>query len=460
MTQPLSAEDLSEKIKKLEKEITEHHLHRLVGIEKVVKEFFGLHLPQASEILDLETGSGILSAKLQARGYSNVDALDEDKNVIDKLRALRLYRNYINKPIHGINSTGLHEESYDCIISAGGIAPDAISPLEINEILRILKEDGVLLFAERADYHSTEFGLFEGNLRMMEKDGKLQILKVENFQDKWMDTEGVFYAIKRCPTQLPEYAKKKLPTAFYAEVDRIIRDESSSDTRGQFYDQWSDNYDTSLVVVGHYTGHIKCVEAFLKLGLDRKVNILDLACGTGLLGLELNKKGYDMVDGLDHSIGMLDKSKERDIYKNYILCDVGDIGSIPVNNESYDVVLSSNGFAPGQILPTAFPEIFRVLRPGGYMIFTMRDGYQHTSQQFSMLELDINDLVNSGEAELIVGPVIFPHFLLQHSGRFYMMRKPAVHHYALHSPHHSPAHSPKMARKQMDHEMGHKSFAY
>ena len=39
-----------------------------------------------------------------------------------------------------------------------------------------------------------------------------------------------------------------------------------------------------------------------------------------------------MVDGLDHSIGMLDKSKERDIYKNYILCDVGDIGSIPVNN--------------------------------------------------------------------------------------------------------------------------------
>ena len=51
------------------------------------------------------------------------------------------------------------------------------------------------------------------------------------------------------------------------------------------------------------------------------------------------------------------------------------------------------------------------------MIFTMRDGYQHTSQQFSMLELDINDLVNSGEAELIVGPVIFPHFLLQHSGR-------------------------------------------
>ena len=50
-------------------------------------------------------------------------------------------------------------------------------------------------------------------------------------------------------------------------------------------------------MVGHYTGHIKCVEAFLKLGLDRKVNILDLACGTGLLGLEVKKiKGNTVGD--------------------------------------------------------------------------------------------------------------------------------------------------------------------
>ena len=53
--------------------------------------------------------------------------------------------------------------------------------------LVVLVLDGVLLNI----LSNSEFGLFEGNLRMMEKDGKLQILKVENFQDKWMDTEGV-----------------------------------------------------------------------------------------------------------------------------------------------------------------------------------------------------------------------------------------------------------------------------
>ena len=46
-------------------------------------------------------------------------------------------------------------------------------------------------------------------------------------------------------------------------------------------------YDSDLVLVGNYTGHTKCVDAFLKLGLDRSTYILDLAAGTGLLGAEV-----------------------------------------------------------------------------------------------------------------------------------------------------------------------------
>ena len=42
---------------------------------------------------------------------------------------------------------------------------------------------------------------------------------------------------------------------------------------------------------------------------------------------------------------------------------------------------ASNGFAPGQIYPTAIPEILRVMRPGGYLLWTMREGYQQKSQR-------------------------------------------------------------------------------
>merc|ERR1711971_561571 len=100
------------------------------------------------------------------------------------------------------------------------------------------------------------------------------------------------------------------------------------------YDDWCDKYDEDLVIVGNYTGHTKCVEAFLKLGLDRKVAILDLAAGTGLLGAEVGAHGYECVDGLDASLGMLGQARKQTIYQDYIVAMVDGLGSIPINDST------------------------------------------------------------------------------------------------------------------------------
>jgi hypothetical protein len=41
------------------------------------------------------------------------------------------------------------------------------------------------------------------------------------------------------------------------------------------------------------------------------------------------------------------QARKQGIYKNYIQATVDRLGSIPVNNETYDVILMANGFAPG-----------------------------------------------------------------------------------------------------------------
>ena len=71
------------------------------------------------------------------------------------------------------------------------------------------------------------------------------------------------------------------------QISDILVDNSDPENRIKFYDDWCDKYDEDLVVVGNYTGHTKCVEAFLQLELNRNIAVLDLACGTGLLGAEV-----------------------------------------------------------------------------------------------------------------------------------------------------------------------------
>ena len=43
------------------------------------------------------------------------------------------------------------------------------------------------------------------------------------------------------------------------------------------------------------------------------------------------------------------QARKQSIYKNYIHAAVDGLGTIPVTDEAYDVIVCSNGFAPGRL---------------------------------------------------------------------------------------------------------------
>jgi len=442
----LNALELACQMDKMKISLRRKDKQLLAATEKVVEEFMGLKIPVYGEVLDICAGAsdGMISAAIQCKGYINVDALDEDMPTLRKLEEKKLYRNYIWREVAGIGSTGLREESYDVVITAGGFATDAISPNNITEVLRVLKPDGHLLWTMKTSQEekSTEMGLFEQNLQGLVKTGKCEIVKQEVFHDAYTHTSGEFYMVRRLAGRFPDYLDRPTAPELSKQIEASLVD--GGDTTG-FYDTWSDKYEDDLVIIGNYNGYVKCAEAFLRLGLSHQVSILDLAAGTGLLGRELAANGYTTIDGLDKSLGMLGQARKQSIYKNYIHASVDGLGTIPVNNDSYDVIVCSNGFAPGQIYPSAFPELLRVIRPGGYILIAMKDGYNAQSTRFAMMDTDIQDLVRTKKAELTIGPVIFKHFMLNNDGRFYMLRKPMGHTWAAGSPHNSP----KVARRNM-----------
>ena len=105
-----------------------------------------------------------------------------------------------------------------------------------------------------------------------------------------------------------------------------------------------------------------------KIPDDFNGKILDVPVGTAIFTQKKWKAlKNSIITCLDISIDMLDKAKER-INESNVNFIQGDVGYLPFEDNSFDIVLSMNGFHAFPDKDKAFEEISRVLKKGGYFI--------------------------------------------------------------------------------------------
>ena len=102
-------------------------------------------------------------------------------------------------------------------------------------------------------------------------------------------------------------------------------------------------------------------ETFLQLKLDKSVRIIDVACGTGAVAEELKKHGYNNIDGLDPQKGYIEVCKQNNLYQKYYQMGVEPDVQLPIEDETYDVMLCCAGLFRGLMSPMVFPELLRLL---------------------------------------------------------------------------------------------------
>ena len=124
------------------------------------------------------------------------------------------------------------------------------------------------------------------------------------------------------------------------------------------------------------------VKVMVQKDIPRDKKIIDFGCGTGLTGVQLTAAGYKDIYGLDGSKDMLQVALSKNLYVEGHVVLVG-IDELPdsllykpeVEGSGFDIVTCSACMIRGHFTNACFEEFIKVLRPGGHMIFTIRDIY-------------------------------------------------------------------------------------
>lgn len=134
------------------------------------------------------------------------------------------------------------------------------------------------------------------------------------------------------------------------------------DNKG-FWDRWAGRYDR--LMSGDKDTYARILNR-MKKKLNRNMMVLELACGTGILSVQL-ADSVKMLEATDFSEEMIKQAK-RKCQSSRLHFSVQDATVLPYAPETFDAVVISNAL---HIMPSpekALVEIRRVLKPDGILI--------------------------------------------------------------------------------------------
>ncbi|MCD8346293.1 MAG: class I SAM-dependent methyltransferase [Oscillospiraceae bacterium] len=102
---------------------------------------------------------------------------------------------------------------------------------------------------------------------------------------------------------------------------------------------------------------------------DFSGSLLEVPVGTGVLTMPVYQGLPNAsVTCLDYSEDMMSRAQKRAKRDGltHVRFQQGDVGNLPFPDNSFDIVLSLNGFHAFPNKEAAYREVFRVLKPGGY----------------------------------------------------------------------------------------------
>ena len=177
----------------------------------------------------------------------------------------------------------------------------------------------------------------------------------------------------------------KLPIYKLTSKDKVLK----------YYDDWTKNAQFNQDMIDwKYTAPVNTVQLLDKYIHDKNIKILDAGCGSGLAGIELKKRGFTNIYGVDFSQSMLNLIPNN-IYQTVELIDLNE--PLKYNDNDFDVIICVGTFTYGHVKAHALNEFIRVTNKNGYICFTINEGI-YTEYKF---DKKINELSKNKSWEVL-----------------------------------------------------------
>ena len=95
----------------------------------------------------------------------------------------------------------------------------------------------------------------------------------------------------------------------------------------------------------------------------------------------------------------------------------------PIEDNTYDLLMCSAGMFPGSIVPQAFKELLRIVKPGGILAWNIADGYEGFNDFFLSYDKIMTEHVEKGDWEYVMPAKKEEKMLFEDAGYTYVMKK-------------------------------------
>ncbi|MCM2560747.1 methyltransferase domain-containing protein [Lutimaribacter sp. EGI FJ00015] len=161
--------------------------------------------------------------------------------------------------------------------------------------------------------------------------------------------------------------------------------EGSTDAQAvqAYYDDWAENYDSTLSDWNYRAPQDAC--DLLVPHLPEGARILDVGCGTGLMGDALRARGDYVLDGVDISGRSLAVAVQRGSYAELVQHDLQQL-PLPFGDDAVDAAVSVGVLTYVDAAEPLMRDLCRIVCGGGAIAFTQRDDLWATRRFPDMLK--------------------------------------------------------------------------